>query len=154
MRIRRALAADADACAAVLRASIRQLCANDHGGDPEAVARWCANKTPAHLARWIEAPDQRLFVAERAGRVLGVASIATDGEVLLNYVAPDARFRGVSTALLARLERELAALGHVEARLESTRTAHRFYRARGWRDDGPPVDWLGLPGQPMVKRVG
>jgi GNAT superfamily N-acetyltransferase len=151
--VRPAAAADAGACAEVLRASIAALCGADHGGDPELVRRWCANKTPESLGRWIADPDQRLFVAEGGGLVLGVAGLATGGEVTLNYVAPGARLRGVSTALLARLERELAGLGHAEARLTSTRTAHRFYRARGWQDDGPPEDWLGLPGQPMRKRL-
>ena len=142
---------DAAAAAAVMRASIRRLCAADHGDDPDRVAAWCANKTAAHFRRWLADPRTRLFVAELDGRLAAVGSVSTDGEVLLNYVAPRARFRGASSALLARLEAELAALGHTEARLDSTATAHRFYRARGWTDAGAPVTWRGMKAWPMRK---
>jgi hypothetical protein len=103
-----------------MRASIRRLCPADHGGDPDRIAAWCANKTAARFRRWLADPHTRLFVAELDGRIAAVGSVSTDGEVLLNYVAPRARFRGASSALLARLEAELAALGHAEGRLEST----------------------------------
>ena len=46
-----------------------------------------------------------------------------------NYVAPDARFRGVSRALLGALEVRAAERGNVRCTLTSTETAHRFYRA-------------------------
>ena len=105
---------------------------------------------PERVAAWIA--EGHLFLAESDGRVLGVGAVADD-EVTLNYVDPVARFRGVSTALLARLEAELVVTGVTEARLESTRTAHRFYRARGWEDVGAPVVWLGMTGQPMRKRL-
>ena len=115
-----------------------------------AIAAWCANKTPERVAGWIAAGG--VFVAGAEGRVLGVGGIAGD-EVTLNYVAPEARLAGVSTTMLARLEAALAAAGIAEPRLESTRTAHRFYLARGWEDAGPPVAWLGMSGQPMGKRL-
>jgi GNAT superfamily N-acetyltransferase len=151
--VRPARPQDAAAAAAVMRASIRRLCAADHGGDHGRIAAWCANKTAARFRRWLADPDTRLLVAELDGRIAAVGAISTDGDVLLNYVAPRARFRGASTALLARLEAELAALGHGEARLESTATAHRFYRSRGWQDAGAPVEHSGMPGRPMRKRL-
>ena len=152
--VRPARPEDAAAAAAAMRASIRRLCAADHGGDPSRIAAWCANKTAAHFRRWLADPGTHLFVAELDGRVAAVGGVSTAGEVLLNYVAPRARFRGASSALLARLEAELAALGHAEARLESTATAHRFYRSRGWDDAGPPIEHRGVPGRPMRKRLG
>jgi GNAT superfamily N-acetyltransferase len=144
---------DAAAAARVLRASIRRLCAADHGGDPELVAAWCANKTAARFRRWLADRRTRLFVAELDGRVAAVGSVSLDGEVLLNYVAPRACRQGLGSALLARLEAEIAALGHAEARLESTATAHRFYLARGWTDAAPPTVWRGMPAWPMRKPV-
>jgi GNAT superfamily N-acetyltransferase len=149
--VRPAVAEDAAACAEVLRASIRELCHADHGGDPGRIAAWCANKTPENLARWIAGGG--IFVAEEDGRLLAVGGVAGE-EVTLNYVAPAARFRGVGSVMLARLEAELAAAGVGEGRLESTATAHRFYRRHGWADAGPPVAWLGMTGQPMRKRLG
>jgi len=149
--VRPAEPGDAAAAAAVMRASIRRLCAADHGEDPDRVAAWCANKTAAHFRRWLADPDTRLFVAELDGRIAAVGSVSTDGEVLLNYVAPRARFRGASSALLARLETELASLGHAEGRLDSTATARAFYLARGWTDAAPPATWRGMPAWPMRK---
>jgi GNAT superfamily N-acetyltransferase len=151
LRTRPARAADAPAAAALMRASIAELCALDHAGDPAAIAAWCANKTPATVARWIADPRLVFLVAEEDGLLAIAAAARPTAEVLLNYVAPAARFRGASTALLAALEAALAAEGHAEARLESTLTAHRFYRARGWTDAGPRTLEFGLPGQPMVK---
>ena len=137
-----------------MRASIRALCAADHGGDAGRIADWTANKTAAHFRRWLAAPESRLFVAEVDDRLTAVGAVSTAGEVILNYVTPGARFRGASSTLLARLEAELAALGHAEGRLLSTATAHRFYLARGWEDAGLTVEHRGLPGQPMRKRLG
>jgi GNAT superfamily N-acetyltransferase len=150
-RVRPAAPGDAAAAARAMRASIRRLCAADHGGDPDRIAAWCANKTAAHVRRWLADPDTRLFVAELDDRIAAVGSVSTDGEVLLNYVDPRACRRGAGSALLARLEAELAALGHAEARLDSTATAHRFYLARGWSDAGPPAPWRGMPSWPMRK---
>jgi GNAT superfamily N-acetyltransferase len=52
---------------------------------------------------------------------------ALRGEVLLNYVHPDARLSGVSKALLAAMERELRSCKVPRCELESTITARRFY---------------------------
>jgi GNAT superfamily N-acetyltransferase len=154
LRIRPARADDAAEAAAVLRDSIRALCVADHGDDPDVVAAWCANKTPERVAAWIADPQARLFVADLEGRLAGVAGLKLDGTVTLNYVAPAARFRGVSSALLVRIAAELAAHGLAEARLDSTRTALAFYRARGWQDAGPPHTWAGMPSFPMRKPLG
>jgi GNAT superfamily N-acetyltransferase len=152
-RIRPAHASDADAAAALMCASIATLCAADHGGDAAAIERWCANKTPRTVAGWIANPQTLFLVAENTA-LLGVAAAdRACAEILLNYVAPEARFRGASSALLATLEHALSAHGHREAHLESTRTAHRFYRARGWSDAGPPTSTFGSAGQPMAKRL-
>ena len=73
----------------------------------------------------------------------------------MNYVAPVARFRGVSAALLAALEARAAERGNARVFLLSTETAHRFYLTRGYRDDGPPVGKFGSRGgYPMSKQIG
>jgi len=47
--VREAEAGDADAVIEVVRTSITQLCAADHRDDPETLATWLANKTPANF---------------------------------------------------------------------------------------------------------
>ncbi|MCU0910967.1 MAG: GNAT family N-acetyltransferase [Rhodobacteraceae bacterium] len=143
--LRRARPADADAAAALLRASIAGLCTEDHGGDPDAIARWCANKTAANVAAWIAAAPDLFWVADDGSGLAGVAAAAPEGKVQLLYVAPQARFRGISTALLRRVEAGLAALGLPEARLETTRTARTFYAARGWVATGADTMRKDLP---------
>lgn len=138
--IRPARAQDAAGISRVLTASIRALCGADHGGDPSTIADWLANKTPEAVASWI-ASGARLRLAERGGRLAAVGgwrAAGRTGEILLLYVAPEHRFAGASAALLAAMEAKMAADGLVEARLESTLTARRFYAARGWRAPDPP----------------
>ena len=75
------------------------------------------------------------------------------GEITLNYVHPDFRFRGVSKKLLGRLESELQSKGVAQAKLTSTETAHGFYKSVGWRDVADPERWLGMKGYPMRKAL-
>lgn len=66
------------------------------------------------------------------------------GEITLNYVSPEARFRGVSRALLAALEARALASGNSRCRLESTETARRFYLSNGYVDEGAPSRKFGM----------
>jgi ribosomal protein S18 acetylase RimI-like enzyme len=135
MRIREATETDSYAGSAVLRRSIAELCAVDHGADPDAIARWTANKTPETWVAWVNHPTASLHVAEQAGQVVGVCMISTAGEILLNYVCPDSRFMGVSKAMLEHMEARAMARGLACCTLESTKTALRFYRAQGYELD-------------------
>ena len=149
-RVRQARTGDAAAAAAVLRASITILCLADHGNDPQLLACWLANKTPGNVRAWIEGPG-RFVVAEERGRVVGVGVAAESGEIVLNYVHPEDRFRGVSKAVLISLEMHLRAQGLPRSTLFSTRTAHEFYRAMGYVDAGRPHVEDGLTAYFMLK---
>lgn len=93
--------------------------------------------------------DCRVLVAERDGRVVGMAevharpSVGHGGrEAWLGTLAVDPtwRGRGVGGALLERVEREAALLGCDTVVLESSEwrvNAHRFYQAHGFFDQGP-----------------
>lgn len=145
---------EADALSEVLVASITELCANEHENDPELLAGWLSNKTPDHVRRWIETGCSHVLTARHSGVVAGIGGTHPTGEILLNYVAPGHRGVGVSTALLAAMEQDLAAAGHGVIRLTSTLTAHDFYLKRGWQNDGPAIMARGIRGWPMVKHVG
>jgi GNAT superfamily N-acetyltransferase len=163
MIIRDATPADAPRACEVLRASITELCTADHRDDPVILSRWLANKTPDNVAAWAEGIGGSLLVVvddEASGEaILAVGGVRDSGEITANYVAPWARFRGVSSALLAALEDRATQRGATTATLLSTETAHRFYLARGYRDEGPSVGKFGTAASyPMVKvltrRVG
>lgn len=151
MLVRPALVADAEEVASVLRRSISELCSLDHAGDSKVLEQWLRNKTPETVRSWIEADDRFVLVAEENGHILGVGSASSSGEIVLNYVAPEARFKGVSKSIVEALEAHLRSLGFIESKLTSTRTAHTFYLSMGYRDAGEPEVWRSIPGQPMSK---
>jgi GNAT superfamily N-acetyltransferase len=153
MEIRDALPEDAPAACRVLRRSIVELCAADHHDDPAILARWLANKTPEIVASWITQRDSSLLVAVEEGEILSVGAVTDAGEITLNYVSPDARFRGVSRALLRALEVRAVERGNSRCTLTSTETARRFYRAAGYVDDGAPVEKFGVSARRMAKRL-
>lgn len=154
LSIRRAEAGDIAAMSRVLTASITELCADDHGNDAGALAAWTANKSEAGVAAMLANPATRLFVADSDGAVAAVGAVSDQGHITLNYIDPAARFRGISKALLARLEAELAAMGFAEGHLEATATARAFYRAAGWQENGPQATGRRVNGFPMRKVLG
>ncbi len=101
----------------------------------------------------MDAAGRRLLSCrDRARRDRGRRGGDDGGEILLNYVSPDARFRGASSALLAGLEARAACPGARQCTLISTETARRFYRARGYEEIGAPVRKFGMDsGFPMAK---
>ena len=103
--VRPAMVSDAEAMSDVLVASITALCIADHQNMPDTMSRWLANKSPAGVRQWFANPQNRLFVAERDGALAAAGGINTARQVILNYVSPEHRFAGVSTALLAAMEK-------------------------------------------------
>ena len=155
LQIRLARTADAAEACTVLKRSIVELCAADHGHDPTFLYNWLANKTPENVTAWIADPGNVVYVAVADDAIAGVASMTKAGMITLNYVSPDKRFKGVSKALLAALERKATELGLTQCRLESTKTARRLYEAAGYREQSGQAGGCGAnaPGscQPMVK---
>ena len=154
MQIRAAHAEDAVAACTVLRRSIAELCWSDHRGDPAILERWLANKTPENVAAWIVHPRTAVLVAVEGDAVLAVGAVTDAGEITLNYVSPDARFSGVSRALLARLEAVARERGNDVCTLVSTETARRFYLSAGYLEQAPAQQNFGTSGgYPMSKRI-
>ena len=110
-----------------------------------------SDKTSANVGSWIEDPDQHVIVAEQDGLLVGVGGASGAGKITLNYVAPEARFRGVSKSILASLEAHLRWRGFAHSMLTSTRTALHFYLSAGYEEMGEPETWSSLVGQPMRK---
>jgi GNAT superfamily N-acetyltransferase len=154
MIIRDAVLEDASAACQTMRRSIAELCAADHHNDPAILQRWLSNKTPEIFKTWIK-PDNSLLVAVENNGILAVGCVTHTGKITSNYVSPDARFRGVSSALLTALEHRARERGNEKCELESTETARRFYLARGYSENGPASAKFGTAGgYPMTKRLG
>ncbi|TAI65551.1 GNAT family N-acetyltransferase [Bradyrhizobium sp. Leo170] len=154
MQIRDALPEDARAACMVLKRSIAELCEADHRNDPSILAQWLGNKTLENFCTWVRRPDNSLLVAVEDDDILAVGSVTDAGRIGFNYVSPDARFRGVSRALLRALEARAAERGNDHCNLMSTETARRFYLSNGYVGDGPPVGTFGTSfGYPMTKSL-
>jgi GNAT superfamily N-acetyltransferase len=155
MEIRAATPEDAPAACQVMRRSIAELCVADHRNDEAILTRWLSSKTPELFVSWITQSNNSLLVAAEGGNILAVGSVTDAGQITLNYVSPDARFRGVSRALLGALEVRALERGNSRCTLTSTETARRFYRANGYVEVGPPVSSFGTSsGYPMSKVLG
>lgn len=154
LAIRRAEPDDAAAICAVLRASITQLLAGEHRNDPATLGAWLENKTVENVRTWVSAQDCHAVVATRADEVCGFGLMKLSGEIGLLYVAPSARFHGVSKAMLAALEEAAVALGLARVTATSSFAALPFYRARGYELAGEPVTGFGVSrGCPVAKTL-
>jgi ribosomal protein S18 acetylase RimI-like enzyme len=143
LAIRDAVPSDASAACRVMQRSIVELCTADHQNDPAILRKWLANKTPEHFLGWILQPRNSLLVATEDNIIVAVGSVTDAGHITLNYVSPEARFRGISRALLSALEARAARRGSTCCTLNSTETARRFYSANGYREVGPPENQFG-----------
>ena len=144
---------DAPAGCAVMRRSIAELCLADHKNDPVILARWLGNKTVENFVAWIKV-DNSLMVAVEDGKILAVGSVRDSGSIGLNYVSPDARFRGVSRAMMRALEARAFARKNGQCTLTSTETARQFYLSNGYLESGAVVGAFGTAsGYPMSKRL-
>lgn len=154
IEIRPARIEDAMAACDVVRRSIATLCEADHRHDETILRAWLDGKTPETLARWIGQDDGAVLVALIDQRIVGVGGVRQTGEITLNYVAPEARLRGVSRSLLARLEALVLGWSRPRAWLSSTATAQTFYAASGYLPDGPPKpSFGGKLCYPMARRL-
>ena len=96
----------------VMRRSISELCSADHLNDGVILGRWLANKTPEIDGSWIIRPGNSVLVAVDDDSILAVGSVTDAGEITLNYVSPDARFRGVSSSYAHCSRSKGARTGH------------------------------------------
>jgi GNAT superfamily N-acetyltransferase len=156
MLVRCATETDAEPAADLVRRSIMELCAAEYRGDPGVLARWLAEKTPADFRRWIGREDRSVCVAvEGDGRLAAAGMVAWRGEIVLNFVAPTARFRGASKALMAHMEGHLRDRGVGRVALFSTHLARRFYSSLGYEEVGRRESRFGtLDMIEMAKRLG
>jgi hypothetical protein len=101
------VAEDAEAACQVMRRSIAELCFAHHRNDPRSFAAVARKQNSEFFMSWLNQPDNSLLVAVEDGKILAVGSIINAGKITLNYVSPDARFRGSVEACSEHLKPEL-----------------------------------------------
>ena len=144
--IRNAKPEDADAVAALLVRSIREVCGPDYSNDEAILSIWCADKTPENMRRGIENPNNYWIVAMDENTIAGTALMTVGGKILLCYVLPEYLGRGFGKQLLNELLRNASILGLRKLTLESTRTAREFYKRNGFIETGEAMCFEAIPG--------
>jgi hypothetical protein len=153
MQVRPAKIEDAVEACELLRRSITELCQADHQDDSRNLEAWLSNKTADNVRSWIANPNTYTVIATEGATIIGVGAVTSSGKIILNYVSPAARFRGVSKAILRELEAKALELGNARCAVTSTGTARRFYLSAGYMQQGSPTISFGrITGYPMVKQ--
>ena len=131
-KIREAVEKDAsDACAVLIR-SIKEVCAKDYPND-EFMAEWLENKTPENIKLWINHPETyEVVCVDENDKVVGFSAITLSGEILLNYLVPEALYKNNGKAMLAALENRVIKNGVENIRVSSSITAKDFYERNGF----------------------
>jgi GNAT superfamily N-acetyltransferase len=122
--VRRAVAADSPAVAAVVRAVY-----------DEFGFTWDEEGYHADL-RDVEASYAAFFVAEADGHIVGTAGLTEHGSLERLYVLPAARSGGLGSALLTAVVDEARVQGHAQLEIWSDKLlvdAHRLYEHHGAR---------------------
>jgi L-amino acid N-acyltransferase YncA len=152
--IRKATPQDAEAACAVLVRSIKEICAPDYENDDQILAQWLENKTPDNVRRWIASERSYCVVAVNAqDEILGFASIS-GAEIMLNYVLPEALYRGIGKEMLRALEAHAVASGVDHITLVSSISAKGFYERNGYVSNGAPRHVGRIIGDfPLIKTM-
>ena len=153
--IRSAETGDATAACEVMRRSITEVCAPDYDNDQVIISDWLSNKTAENVSNWIRSSRTYSVVGcNQQGEIVGFSSIALTGEILLNYVLPEALHKGLGKLMLEAMESEVISKGVEEVIVVSSITAKPFYERNGYVKNGEPVMVGNLAGDfPLVKRM-
>ena len=130
--IRRYRPEDRTACAQVFHDAVHQGAAGFY--DAAQRAAWA----PSPLPR-ADVPDklldQRCFVAERDGQVIGLMSLCADGYLDMAFVRPEVMGTGVADALYLAVLEEARGLRLTRLTTHASHLARRFFARRGWQVD-------------------
>jgi len=138
--IRKARSGDEPAIHEAHMRSIREVCVKDHGEDE--VRGWGYRPLGN---RWVDFIKQGcVWVVELDGVVQGMACVTPiekDGEKIAYikslYLTPDVLGKGVGKKMAQIMLDAARGFGVKKVELESTITAHEFYRSLGFVDSGP-----------------
>ena len=148
LEIRQATPNDAPAACRLLRRSIEEGCAPDHGGRPDILQSWLGNKTTDNVLAWVSSASNHVVVAEQGGadgrELVGLALVNQAGKVALCYVQPDLLRSGVGRALVAALEAQARAWNIRKLHMHSPASASGFFERLGYVNAGKDKACYGL----------
>jgi putative acetyltransferase len=148
------LATDAPILAAIFRASIEDLTAEDYDEDQRNAWAALADDEAAFAAR---IGGLLTIVATIDGAPVAFAALKTNDTIDLLYVHPAVARQGIGTMLCYALEKLATARGTTRLSVEASDTAQDFFKKRGFiplRRNIVPVDGEWLANTSMEKRFG
>jgi putative acetyltransferase len=142
--IRQATPGDAEAACTLLRRSIEEGCAADHGQRPEILQPWLSNKTPQTVAAWLASPSNYAVVAGEGGELAGLALLTQAGKLALCYVLPGQLRSGIGSALMRAVEAQARAWDIGKLFMHSPASASPFFERLGYVNAGKDKACFGL----------
>lgn len=148
--IRRGLFGDEEGIHLSHMRSIREICVRDHG--KEEIKGWGfrPNKSKEHWKKTFDDPHVFIWVVEHEGNIEGHSFLriaSPTAHIHSLYLTPTILGFGFGKQLLYKMIETATNNGVQELRLESSITAHEFYKKHGFVDAGPKqmVDIGGFP---------
>ncbi|WP_363347749.1 GNAT family N-acetyltransferase [Methylocystis echinoides] len=123
------LPADAATLAALFRASVEELAAEDYDADQREAWASAADDEAAFASRLA---GELTIVALLGGDVAGFASLKDNAIFDMLYVRPDLAGQGVGATLADAIEKLAAARGTKKLTVEASDSARDFFAARGY----------------------
>jgi putative acetyltransferase len=151
--IRQATPSDAEAACALLRRSIEEGCAADHGQRPEILQPWLSNKTPQTVATWLSSPSNYAVVAVDGQQLAGLALLTQAGKLALCYVLPGQARSGIGSALMYAVEEQARAWDIGKLFMHSPASASPFFEGLGYVNAGKDKACFGLECDFLWKHV-
>jgi putative acetyltransferase len=142
--IRQATPSDAEEACALLRRSIEEGCAADHGQRADILQAWLSNKTPQNVAAWFSSPSNFAVVAVRDLQLAGMALLTPAGKLALCYVMPGHLRSGIGRAMMHTVEDQARCRNIGKLHMHSPASSSGFFERLGYVNAGKDKACFGL----------
>ena len=153
-KVRNANVSDSAQVCDVLRRSILEVCAPDYNNQ-SVIDEWLSNKTKGNVKSWIQSESTYSIVCtDERDIIVGFGLITLTGKILLNYLVPEALYKGNGKLMLQHMEKFALQAGLTQIYATSSITAKPFYERNGFIENGTPQLVGGIEGDfPLMKKL-
>jgi N-acetylglutamate synthase-like GNAT family acetyltransferase len=142
--IRQATPNDAPDACALLRRSIEEGCAADHGQRADILQAWLSNKTLQNVTAWFSSPSNYAVLAVNGQQLAGMALLTQAGKLALCYVMPGQLHQGIGSAMVHAIEVRARCWDIAKVHMHSPASASGFFERLGYVNAGKDKACFGL----------